>query len=102
MKHHREFASGIRQHPKPLHAEYDRDFPKMDMGIYVHSSEDRKRTPSRAAVCAKMGLNILLVTVVALGWASFFNLKFLPFAAGLAMIYVLCLIITPNESDKEN
>lgn len=81
--------------------EHDRDFTRMDLGIYIHGQENVKRKHSRAAECAKMGLNILLVAVFALGWASFFNLKFLPFAGGLAMIYVLCLIITPNESPKE-
>jgi hypothetical protein len=82
--------------------EHDRDFTRMDLGIYVHSSENIKRTPSRAAVCAKMGLNILLVAFALSCWWSLFDFSKIPLAAGLAMIYVLCLIITPNESPNEN
>lgn len=81
--------------------EYGRGETRYDLGLYIHSSENVKRVHNRSAECSKMGLNILLVALFALGWASFFNLKFLPFASGLAMIYVLCFIITPNESPKE-
>lgn len=82
--------------------EHEREFTRMDLGIYIHSAENVKRTPSRAREASKVGLAILLTATLATGWASFFNLKFLPYAGGLAMIYVLCFIITPNESANEN
>lgn len=83
-------------------SEFKRGQIRSNLGLAtVIESDNSRRTPSRAREASKVGLTILLTATVALGWASFFNLKFLPFAAGLAMIYVLCLIITPNESPKE-
>lgn len=68
----------------------------------IIESDNSRRTSSRAREASKVGLAILLTATLATGWASFFNLKFLPWAAGLAMTYVLCFIITPNESANEN
>lgn len=68
----------------------------------IIESDNSKRTPSRAREASKVGLSAILTATFALGWASFSNLDFLPYAAGLAMIYVLALIITPNESANEN
>lgn len=84
-------------------AEFKRGQIRSKLGLAtIIESDNSRRTPSRAREASKVGLTILLTASIALGWASFFNLKFLPFAAGLAMIYVLCLIITPNESANEN
>lgn len=67
----------------------------------IIESDNSRRTPSRSSECAKMGLNVLLLALVACGWANFFNLALTPLTGGLAMIYALAVIITPNESPKE-
>lgn len=83
--------------------EHEREFTRMDLGIYIHSAENVKRTPSRSREASKVGLTILLMLSIAcLIAGTWISSWFFTPAVVLGMLCVLALIITPNESPNEN
>lgn len=82
--------------------EHDRDFTRMDLGIYVHQAENLPRTESIAQKVCSVGLIILLCSAMILFMLAAF--KVIPLAAPLvaSAFFLFCAFICRPESPNEN